>query len=73
MSRCVNGCPLYRHLIVPGREALFTTLANNLDIINQQQRKLNSLVKDLQALRLYNKTASSSWSVPRASPPSQQG
>ncbi|XP_048875640.1 nuclear pore complex protein Nup214 isoform X2 [Brienomyrus brachyistius] len=62
-----------RHLIVPGREALFTTLANNLDIINQQQRKLDSLVKDLQALRLYNKTASSNWSMPRPAPPSQQG
>nr|XP_023674400.1 nuclear pore complex protein Nup214 isoform X1 [Paramormyrops kingsleyae] len=62
-----------KHLIVPGREALFTTLANNLDIINQQQRKLDSLVKDLQALRLYNKTASSNWSMPRPAPPSQQG
>uniref|UniRef100_A0A673ZTG9 Nuclear pore complex protein Nup214 n=1 Tax=Salmo trutta TaxID=8032 RepID=A0A673ZTG9_SALTR len=51
-----------KHMIVPEREALFTALANNLDIINQQKQRLDTLVKDLHALRLYNKTAA--WSTP---------
>uniref|UniRef100_A0A8C9VD77 Nuclear pore complex protein Nup214 n=1 Tax=Scleropages formosus TaxID=113540 RepID=A0A8C9VD77_SCLFO len=56
----------HKHLIVPEREALFTTLANHLDIINQQKQKLDSLVKDLQALRLYNRPAA--WSIPSHRP-----
>ncbi|XP_010876287.4 nuclear pore complex protein Nup214 isoform X2 [Esox lucius] len=55
-----------KHMIVPEREALFTALANNLDIINQQKQRLDKLVKDLHALRLYNKTAA--WTTP---PPCQ--
>uniref|UniRef100_W5KZA4 Nucleoporin 214 n=1 Tax=Astyanax mexicanus TaxID=7994 RepID=W5KZA4_ASTMX len=47
------------HMIVPEREALYTALANNMDIINQQKQKLDQLVRDLQSLRLYNKT--STW------------
>jgi len=43
-------------MAVPGREGLFTTLANNLYIINQQKNKLDQLVKQLTSLRLYNKT-----------------
>uniref|UniRef100_A0A8C8I0P8 Nucleoporin Nup159/Nup146 N-terminal domain-containing protein n=1 Tax=Oncorhynchus tshawytscha TaxID=74940 RepID=A0A8C8I0P8_ONCTS len=54
-----------KHMIVPEREALFTALANNLDIINQQKQRLDTLVKDLHALRLYNKTAA--WSTPAPS------
>uniref|UniRef100_A0AAY4AQC7 Nuclear pore complex protein Nup214 n=1 Tax=Denticeps clupeoides TaxID=299321 RepID=A0AAY4AQC7_9TELE len=49
-----------KHMIIPQRETLFTTLANNLDIINQQKQKLDHLERDLQSLRLYNKT--STWS-----------
>ncbi|XP_056289332.1 nuclear pore complex protein Nup214 isoform X3 [Pseudoliparis swirei] len=45
-----------KHMAVPGREGLFTTLANNLYIINQQKNKLDQLVKQLTSLRLYNKT-----------------
>lgn len=44
-------------MVVPGRENLFTTLANNLYIINQQKNRLESLVKELTSLRLYNKAA----------------
>lgn len=44
-------------MVVPGRENLFTTLANNLYIINQQKNQLDHLVKELTSLRLYNKTA----------------
>lgn len=44
-------------MVVPGRENLFTTLANNLYIINQQKNRLDSLVKELTSLRLYNKAA----------------
>uniref|UniRef100_A0A8C8GEW7 Nuclear pore complex protein Nup214 n=1 Tax=Oncorhynchus tshawytscha TaxID=74940 RepID=A0A8C8GEW7_ONCTS len=57
-----------KHMIVPEREALFTALANNLDIINQQKQRLDTLVKDLHALRLYNKTAA--WSTPAVHSPS---
>ncbi|KAM9841057.1 nuclear pore complex protein Nup214 [Aulostomus maculatus] len=46
-----------KHMVVPGREGLFTTLANNLYIINQQKNRLDQLVKELASLRLYNKTA----------------
>ncbi|XP_061655368.1 nuclear pore complex protein Nup214 isoform X2 [Phyllopteryx taeniolatus] len=45
-----------RHLVVPGREGLFTTLANNLYIINQQKNRLDQLVNKLTSLHLYNKT-----------------
>ncbi|KAM8871707.1 nuclear pore complex protein Nup214 [Synchiropus picturatus] len=45
-----------KHMVVPGREGLFTTLANNLYIINQQKNRLDKLVKELTFLRLYNKT-----------------
>ncbi|KAM8828465.1 nuclear pore complex protein Nup214 isoform 2-T2 [Spinachia spinachia] len=46
-----------KHMAVPGREGLFTTLANNLYIINQQKNRLEELVKQLTSLRLYNKAA----------------
>lgn len=55
-------CDLCRRLIVPERETLFNTLANNREIINQQRKRLNHLVNSLQQLRLYNQT--SQWSVP---------
>lgn len=45
-----------KHMTVPGREGLFTTLANNLYIINQQKNRLDQLIKQLTSLRLYNKT-----------------
>ncbi|XP_022059740.1 nuclear pore complex protein Nup214 [Acanthochromis polyacanthus] len=45
-----------KHMVVPGREGLFTTLANNLYIINQQKNRLEQLVKQLTSLRLYSKT-----------------
>ncbi|XP_062340612.1 nuclear pore complex protein Nup214 isoform X2 [Osmerus eperlanus] len=51
-----------KHMIVPEREALFTALANNLDIINQQKQRLEQLVKELHILRLYRETAT--WSAP---------
>lgn len=44
-------------MVVPGREGLFTTLSNNLYIINQQKNRLDQLVKELTSLRLYSKTA----------------
>uniref|UniRef100_A0A669CS89 Nuclear pore complex protein Nup214 n=1 Tax=Oreochromis niloticus TaxID=8128 RepID=A0A669CS89_ORENI len=44
-----------KHMVVPGREGLFTTLSNNLYIINQQKNRLDQLVKELTSLRLYNK------------------
>lgn len=53
-----------RRLIVPERETLFNTLANNREIINQQRKRLNQLVDSLQQLRLYNHTAP--WSLPSA-------
>lgn len=40
-------------MVVPGREGLFTTLANNLHIINQQKNRLDQLVKELTSLQLY--------------------
>ncbi|XP_026653896.2 nuclear pore complex protein Nup214 isoform X2 [Zonotrichia albicollis] len=55
-----------KRLIVPERETLFNTLANNREIINQQRKRLNHLVNSLQQLRLYNQT--SQWSVPSDSP-----
>uniref|UniRef100_A0A665WPM8 Nuclear pore complex protein Nup214 n=1 Tax=Echeneis naucrates TaxID=173247 RepID=A0A665WPM8_ECHNA len=45
-----------KHMVVPGREGLYTTLANNLYIIDQQKNRLEQLVKELTSLRLYNKT-----------------
>ncbi|XP_055456159.1 nuclear pore complex protein Nup214 isoform X1 [Psammomys obesus] len=51
-----------RRLVVPERETLFNTLANNREIINQQRKRLNHLVDSLQQLRLYNQT--SPWSLP---------
>uniref|UniRef100_A0A8C2NTY3 Nuclear pore complex protein Nup214 n=1 Tax=Capra hircus TaxID=9925 RepID=A0A8C2NTY3_CAPHI len=53
---------LNRRLLVPERETLFNTLANNREIINQQRKRLNHLVDSLQQLRLYNQ--SSHWSLP---------
>ncbi|XP_072208901.1 nuclear pore complex protein Nup214 isoform X1 [Excalfactoria chinensis] len=51
-----------KRLIVPERETLFNTLANNREIIIQQKKRLHQLVNSLQQLRLYNQT--SQWSVP---------
>ncbi|XP_051906327.1 nuclear pore complex protein Nup214 isoform X2 [Hippocampus zosterae] len=45
-----------KHMLVPGREGLFTTLANNLYIINQQKNRLDQLVNKLTSLHLYSKT-----------------
>uniref|UniRef100_A0A7N8WZZ2 Nuclear pore complex protein Nup214 n=1 Tax=Mastacembelus armatus TaxID=205130 RepID=A0A7N8WZZ2_9TELE len=45
-----------KHMVVPGREGLFTTLANNLHIINQQKNRLDQLVKELTSLQLYKTT-----------------
>ncbi|KAM5299197.1 nuclear pore complex protein Nup214 isoform 2-T2 [Ctenodactylus gundi] len=55
-----------KRLLVPERETLFNTLANNREIINQQRKRLNHLVGSLQQLRLYSQT--SPWSLPSASP-----
>ncbi|XP_032978985.1 nuclear pore complex protein Nup214 isoform X1 [Rhinolophus ferrumequinum] len=55
-----------KRLLVPERETLFNTLANNREIINQQRKRLNHLVDSLQQLRLYNHT--SRWSIPAAVP-----
>ncbi|XP_061658014.1 nuclear pore complex protein Nup214 [Syngnathoides biaculeatus] len=44
-----------KHMVVPGREGLFTTLTNNLYIINQQKNRLDQLVNKLTSLHLYNK------------------
>ncbi|XP_066515062.1 nuclear pore complex protein Nup214 isoform X2 [Hoplias malabaricus] len=62
-----------RHMIVPEREALYTALANNMDIINQQRQKLDQLTRDLQSLRLYNKTSAWSSQSRPASAPSSGG
>lgn len=43
-------------MVVPGREGLFNTLSNNLCIINQQKNRLDQLIQELSALRLYSKT-----------------
>nr|XP_043868285.1 nuclear pore complex protein Nup214-like isoform X2 [Solea senegalensis] len=45
-----------KHMVVPGRESLFNTLANNLYIINQQKNRLDQLVKELTSMLLYNNT-----------------
>ncbi|XP_077003335.1 nuclear pore complex protein Nup214 isoform X2 [Tamandua tetradactyla] len=55
-----------KRLLVPERETLFNTLANNREIINQQRKRLNHLVDSLQQLRLYNQT--SQWSLPSPVP-----
>lgn len=47
-----------RHMMVPGRESLFTTLSNNGYIINQQKNRLDQLIKQLTSLHLYNKPQS---------------
>lgn len=57
---------VHRRLLVPERETLFNTLANNREIINQQRKRLNHLVDSLQQLRLYNQT--SQWSLPSVVP-----
>ncbi|XP_028318650.1 nuclear pore complex protein Nup214 isoform X2 [Gouania willdenowi] len=46
-----------KHMVVPGREGLYNTLSNNLYIINQQQNRVDQLVRELTSLRLYNKSA----------------
>ncbi|CAK6433520.1 unnamed protein product [Pipistrellus nathusii] len=56
-----------KRLLVPERETLFNTLANNREIINQQRKRLHGLVDSLQQLRLYNHA--SQWRLPSA--PSQ--
>ncbi|XP_008247276.1 nuclear pore complex protein Nup214 isoform X3 [Oryctolagus cuniculus] len=53
-----------KRLLVPERETLFNTLANNREIIHQQRKRLNQLVDSLQHLRLYNQT--SQWTLPSA-------
>uniref|UniRef100_A0A8C5FTL0 Nucleoporin Nup159/Nup146 N-terminal domain-containing protein n=1 Tax=Gadus morhua TaxID=8049 RepID=A0A8C5FTL0_GADMO len=55
-----------KHMMVPGREALFTTLANNLFIINQQKSRLDQLVKELSSLHLYTKTTAWTAAPPAA-------
>ncbi|XP_005882205.1 PREDICTED: nuclear pore complex protein Nup214 isoform X2 [Myotis brandtii] len=55
-----------KRLLVPERETLFNTLANNREIINQQRKRLNCLVDSLQQLRLYNHT--SQWRLPSGAP-----
>ncbi|XP_049628772.1 nuclear pore complex protein Nup214 [Suncus etruscus] len=55
-----------KRLLVPERETLFNTLANNREIINQQRKRLNHLVDSLQQLRLYNQT--SEWNLPSEAP-----
>ncbi|XP_029025806.1 nuclear pore complex protein Nup214 [Betta splendens] len=45
-----------KHMVVPGREGLFTTLSNNLYIINQQKNRLEQLTKELTSLQLYKTT-----------------
>ncbi|XP_063100273.1 nuclear pore complex protein Nup214 isoform X1 [Cavia porcellus] len=55
-----------KRLLVPERETLFNTLANNREIINQQRKRLNHLVDSLQQLRLYKQTFQ--WRLPLAAP-----
>ncbi|XP_068104960.1 nuclear pore complex protein Nup214 isoform X2 [Hyperolius riggenbachi] len=50
-----------RGLAVPQRETLFNTLANNQEIINQEKRRLNQLIGNMQKLGLYNQT--SQWRI----------
>uniref|UniRef100_A0A672RIP2 Nuclear pore complex protein Nup214 n=1 Tax=Sinocyclocheilus grahami TaxID=75366 RepID=A0A672RIP2_SINGR len=45
------------YMIAPEREALFTALSNNLDIINQQKQRLDRLESDLHKLRLCRGTS----------------
>ncbi|KAM6902844.1 nuclear pore complex protein Nup214 isoform 1-T1 [Xenentodon cancila] len=61
-----------KHMVVPGREGLFTTLSNNQYIINQQKNKLDQLTQELTALRLYSKTAAPTinQNTATATPPS---
>uniref|UniRef100_A0A673KQ52 Nuclear pore complex protein Nup214 n=1 Tax=Sinocyclocheilus rhinocerous TaxID=307959 RepID=A0A673KQ52_9TELE len=60
-----------RHMIAPEREALFTALANNLDIINQQKQRLDRLESDLHKLRLCRGT--SVWSFISQTPSTPSG
>ncbi|XP_033951504.1 nuclear pore complex protein Nup214 isoform X2 [Pseudochaenichthys georgianus] len=62
-----------KHMVVPGREGLFTTLANNLYIINQQKNRLDQLVKQLTSLRLYNKTTAPTISCSAAAAETASG
>ncbi|KAM8801424.1 nuclear pore complex protein Nup214 [Rhynchonycteris naso] len=50
-----------KRLLVPERETLFNTLANNREIINQQRKRLNHLVGSLQQLQLYVHTTQRSF------------
>ncbi|XP_057207487.1 nuclear pore complex protein Nup214 isoform X2 [Triplophysa rosa] len=61
-----------RHMVVPEIESLFAALANHLDIIHQQNHRLEKLLNDLHKLRLYKRT--SAWSLPSRTPstPSQE-
>ncbi|XP_012576865.1 PREDICTED: nuclear pore complex protein Nup214 isoform X2 [Condylura cristata] len=59
-----------KRLLVPERETLFNTLANNREIINQQRKRLNHLVDSLQQLRLYNQTSQWGLSSGAPAPPS---
>lgn len=58
-----------KHMVVPGRESLFTTLSNNFYIINQMKKKLDHLVKELTSLRLYNKSATQALTQSSATAP----
>ncbi|XP_045431111.1 nuclear pore complex protein Nup214 isoform X2 [Pipistrellus kuhlii] len=55
-----------KRLLVPERETLFNTLANNREIISQQRKRLNGLVDSLQQLRLYNHAPQ--WRLPPGAP-----
>lgn len=62
-----------KHMTVPGREGLFTTLSNNLYIINQQKNRLDHLVKELTSLHLYNKSQTLTSSTSAAATTSVDG
>ncbi|XP_027881117.1 nuclear pore complex protein Nup214 isoform X3 [Xiphophorus couchianus] len=62
-----------KHMVVPGREGLFTTLSNNIYIINQQKNRLDQLVQELTSLRLYSKNAAPSISQNIATGPTAAG
>ncbi|XP_052411630.1 nuclear pore complex protein Nup214 isoform X3 [Carassius gibelio] len=61
-----------RHMIIPEREALFATLANNLDIIKQQKQRLDRLESALHNLRLYRGMSVRSFTSQTPSTPSGQ-
>lgn len=60
-------------MIVPGRENLYTTLANNQYIINQQKKRLDHLVKELISLHLYTKAAAQTATCNTATMSARQG